>query len=140
MGPARMRESLTTTPGIRERPRPVGDIETYQVLSANCTAVEIDSSAILFPGTIKPVTGSSPTAIRIKSQPRGDRELIEKQLILVKSHAFFRKLLLCFFVLRELLEAHATEDIWRLSELNIVVAHDLDTIAPRVAEIEKAAI
>jgi hypothetical protein len=70
----------------------------------------------------------------------GDRELIEKQLILVKSHAFFRKLLLCFFVLRELLEAHAVEDIWRLSELNIVVAYDLDTIAPRVAEIEKAAI
>ena len=26
MGPARMRESLTTTPGIRERPRPKGDI------------------------------------------------------------------------------------------------------------------
>jgi len=37
----------------------------------------------------------------------GDRELIEKHLTLVKSHAFFRKLLLCFFVLRELLEAHA---------------------------------
>ena len=26
MGPARMRESLTMTPGIRERPRPVADI------------------------------------------------------------------------------------------------------------------
>ena len=27
MGPARMRESLTTTPGIREQPRPKADIE-----------------------------------------------------------------------------------------------------------------
>ena len=26
MGPARMRESLTTTPGIREQPRPEGDV------------------------------------------------------------------------------------------------------------------
>ena len=28
----------------------------------------------------------------------------------------------------------------RFSELNIVIAHDLDTIAPRVTEIEKGAI
>jgi hypothetical protein len=28
MGPARMRESLTTTPGIRERPRPLADMRS----------------------------------------------------------------------------------------------------------------
>jgi hypothetical protein len=32
MGPARMRESLTTTPGIRERPRPVAEVEHFAVL------------------------------------------------------------------------------------------------------------
>ena len=29
MGPARMRESLTTTPGIRERPRPKSDMRPF---------------------------------------------------------------------------------------------------------------
>jgi len=31
MGPARMRESLTTTPGIREQPRPTADLEAAAV-------------------------------------------------------------------------------------------------------------
>jgi hypothetical protein len=56
------------------------------------------------------------------------------------SHAFFRQLLLGFFVLGELLEAHAAQDILRLGELDIVIADDLDAVAPRIAEIEKAAV
>src|SRR5262249_39115122 len=42
-------------------------------------------------------------------------------------------------VLREMREPHAAQHIRRLGELNVVVADDLDPVAPRVKEIEEAA-
>jgi hypothetical protein len=37
-------------------------------------------------------------------------------------------------------ETHATQNVGRLGELNIVIADDLDAVAPRIAEVEEAAI
>ena len=57
----------------------------------------------------QPSLGEKPKVVKVVAiaQSHSDRELTEKHLIRVKSHAFVRQLLLRFFVLRELLEAHA---------------------------------
>src|SRR6202040_1813345 len=57
--------------------------------------------------------------------------------ILAHRHPFFRQLLFRAFVLGQLLQAHAAQNVWSLGELDIVIAHNLDAIAPGVAEIEK---
>ncbi len=38
----------------------------------------------------------------------------------------------------EICQAHAAQDVWRLGELDVVVADDLDAVAPRVEEVQKA--
>src|SRR5262249_50569673 len=40
-------------------------------------------------------------------------------------------------VLGEMSEAHSTQHVGRLSELDVVVAHDFDAVAPRITKIEK---
>jgi hypothetical protein len=57
--------------------------------------------------------------------------------ILTPRHPFFRQLLFRASVLGQLLQAHAAQNVWSLGELDIVIAHNLDAIAPGVAEIEK---
>jgi hypothetical protein len=49
-------------------------------------------------------------------------------------HPFFRQFLFRAFVLGQLRQAHAAH-VRSLGELDIVIANDLDAIAPRVAEI-----
>src|SRR5262245_1704716 len=67
------------------------------------------------------------------------RSCIPYIYISTRSHAFLRKLLDCFLVLGEMRQSHATQHVRRLAELNIVVADDLDAVAPWIPEIEKRA-
>src|SRR6185312_327537 len=59
---------------------------------------------------------------------------------LTHRHPFFRQLPFRAFVLGQLRQPHAAQNVWSLGELDIVVAHDLDAIAPRVAEIQKRTV
>ena len=59
---------------------------------------------------------------------------------LVQRHALVGQILIRFLVLDQVHQAHATQHIGRLSELDIVVADDLDSIAPRIPKIEEGAI
>src|SRR5262245_34310878 len=52
-------------------------------------------------------------------------------------HALVAKLLHGLLVLGKMRQSHSAQDVWRLGELDIVVADDLDAVAPRVEEIEK---
>ena len=54
-------------------------------------------------------------------------------------HTLPGKLLYRFRVLRKMRQPHAAQHVRRLGELDIFVADDLDTVAPRVKEIEKLA-
>src|SRR5262245_66426836 len=56
-----------------------------------------------------------------------------------RSHAFPRKLLDRFLVLGEMRQSHATQHVRGLGELNIVIADDLDAVAPWIPEVEKRA-
>src|ERR1700681_615848 len=56
-----------------------------------------------------------------------------------RRHALVRQLLDRSLVLRQMRQTHATQHIWCFGELNVGVADDLDSIAPRVQEIEKRA-
>src|SRR5258708_37825190 len=56
---------------------------------------------------------------------------------LAHRHPFFRQLPFRAFVLGQLRQTHAAQNVWSLGELDIVIAHDLDAIAPGVAEIQK---
>src|SRR5437016_10123661 len=60
-----------------------------------------------------------------KARPSGER------------HALVCKFLRRPFVLGKMRQPHAAQDIRRLSELDVVVAHDLDTVAPGIKKIEK---
>src|SRR6266508_6140002 len=56
-----------------------------------------------------------------------------------RRHALARKLLDRALVLGQMRQPHAAQHVPRLAELDIVVADDLDAVAPRVEEIEKPA-
>src|SRR5205085_1998953 len=56
------------------------------------------------------------------------------------AHAFIRQFLLGFFVLGQVHQSHASQHISCLGELNIVVANDLYSVAPRVPEIEELTV
>src|SRR5262245_54370466 len=55
-----------------------------------------------------------------------------------RSHAFLRKLLGRVLVLGEMRQSHATQHVRRLGELNIVIADDLDAVAPWIPESRKS--
>src|SRR5262245_41037320 len=55
-----------------------------------------------------------------------------------RRHTLVGQLLECLGALAELGEAHAAQHMGRLAELNVLVSHDLDAIAPGIEEIEKA--
>src|SRR5438552_5517244 len=55
----------------------------------------------------------------------------------VQRHARAAKFLHRLLVLGKMRQTHATQDVRRLSELDVVVADDLYTVAPRIEEIEK---
>ena len=57
--------------------------------------------------------------------------------ILHHSHALLGQFLLGMLVLGEVGQAHSTQHIGGLSELDIVVADDLDAVAPGIAKIEE---
>jgi len=59
---------------------------------------------------------------------------------LLQRHAFLGQFLFCFLVLGQVRQAHTTQNIRRLGELDIVVADDLDSIAPRVPKVKEGAI
>src|SRR6476646_8981693 len=52
-------------------------------------------------------------------------------------HSLFFKLLDSLRVLGKMSQAHAAQNVRRLRELNVVVADDLDAVAPRIAEVEE---
>src|SRR5215468_2189636 len=56
-----------------------------------------------------------------------------------RGHAFVLKLLDRVLVLRQMGEPHAAQHVRRLGELNVVVADDLEAVAPGIAEIEEPA-
>src|SRR5215211_5724950 len=56
-----------------------------------------------------------------------------------RRHPFVPKLLDGLLILREMREAHSAQHVRRLGELDIVIADDLDSVAPGVKEIEKRA-
>src|SRR5258706_13316692 len=53
----------------------------------------------------------------------------------LRRHALFRQLLDRALVLREVGKAHAAQHVGGLGELDVVVADDLDAVAPGIAEI-----
>ena len=53
-------------------------------------------------------------------------------------HALVSQLLDGLRGLCEACQAHAVQDMWRLGELDVDVADDLDAIAPRVEEVQEA--
>src|SRR5216684_5362767 len=59
---------------------------------------------------------------------------------LAHRHPFFRQLPFRAFVLGQLRQTHAAQNVWSLGELDVVIAHDLDAIAPGVAEIQKRTV
>src|SRR5271156_148083 len=52
-------------------------------------------------------------------------------------HSLFGEFLYHLRVFGKMRQSHATQDVRRLRELNIVVTNDLDAIAPRVTEVEE---
>jgi hypothetical protein len=50
-------------------------------------------------------------------------------------HALLGQLLLRMLVLGEMRQTHATQHIGSLSELDVVIADDLDAVAPGVAKV-----
>src|ERR1022692_67395 len=52
-------------------------------------------------------------------------------------HAFVRQLLDRGLVLRQVREAHTAQHVRGFAELDILVRHDLDAVAPRIAKVEK---
>jgi hypothetical protein len=76
---------------------------------------------------------ASPTALKIM--------LIRLSISnLVQRHPLFGQFLFCFFVLCQVHQSHATQDIRRLGELNVVVTDDLYSIAPRVTKIQERTV
>src|SRR5262249_339417 len=59
---------------------------------------------------------------------------------LLHRHALIGQFLFCFFVLGQMRQAHATQHIGCLSELNIVVTNDLHSVTPGVPKIKKRTI
>src|SRR5262245_414639 len=56
----------------------------------------------------------------------------------LRRHSFVSELLDRLLVLREMRQPHAAQHVWRLGELDIVVADDLDPVAPGIDKIEEA--
>src|SRR5215475_10003812 len=56
---------------------------------------------------------------------------------LLHRHALIGQFLFCFFVLGQMRQAHATQHIGCLSELNIIVTNDLHSVTPGVPKIEE---
>jgi len=59
---------------------------------------------------------------------------------LFQRHALRSQFLFRFVILGQVHQAHATQHIGRLGELDIVVADDLDSISPRVPKVKERAI
>src|SRR5512134_2876732 len=55
----------------------------------------------------------------------------------VRRHALVRKLLDRSLVLRQMRQPHAAQHVRRLGELDVVIADDLDAVAPRIEKVEK---
>ena len=66
MGPARMRESLTTTPGIREQPRPEAVIH----VASETRKPQLTELPTLFPVSFKPLIASGAHAACSASKSR----------------------------------------------------------------------
>ena len=62
------------------------------------------------------------------------------RLHLFQRHALLGQFLFCLLVLGQVHQAHATQHIGRLGELDILIADDLDSIAPRIPKIKEGAI
>src|SRR5215211_1946993 len=58
---------------------------------------------------------------------------------LIREESFLTQFLSCLLCLRQLLEAHALEDLGGFGELDLGVVHDLPVVAPRVEEIQAPA-
>src|SRR5271156_6656549 len=56
---------------------------------------------------------------------------------LTRCHSLFGKLLHRLRIFGKVSQSHAAQNVRRLGELNIVVANDLDAVAPRVPEVEE---
>jgi hypothetical protein len=54
---------------------------------------------------------------------------------LLNRHPLIGQLLLRMLVLGKMRQTHTTQHIWSLGELDVVVADDLDAVAPGVAKV-----
>ena len=61
-------------------------------------------------------------------------------LNLFQRHTLLSQFLFSLLVFAQVLQAHATQHIRRLSELNIIVTNDLHSVAPRVPKIKERTI
>ena len=59
---------------------------------------------------------------------------------LLQRHALLGQFLLCFLVLGQVHQAHPTQHIGRLGELDVVVTDDLYSITPGVSKIKERTI
>src|ERR1700739_3044419 len=59
---------------------------------------------------------------------------------LTECHALVGQLPLRVLVLGQVRQTHAAEDVGGFGELDIVIANDLNAVAPRVAEVKKWAL
>lgn len=72
-------------------------------------------------------------------QTPDDQGVILPGVVSVRRHTLGRKLLDRGLVLRQMRQPHAAQHVRRLGELDVVIADDLDAVAPRIEKVEKRA-
>src|SRR5712675_354582 len=70
-------------------------------------------------------------------RPHSPILVIRSSVVSLDRHALGGQLLLRGLVLGEARQLHAAQDVGRLGELDVVVAHDLDAIAPGIEKIQE---
>src|SRR5262249_33190769 len=74
---------------------------------------------------------------RPQSARNYDRYSRSSSSLSIRRHALLRQLFHRLIVLRQALQPHTAQHMRSLSELDVVIANDLDAVAPRIEEIEE---
>src|SRR5208282_1807029 len=74
------------------------------------------------------VSGQSPNLLSLHSTASAS----------IRRHSLVGKFLDRLCVFRKIRQSHAAQHVRRLGELDVVVANDLDAVAPGIAEVEEA--
>ena len=84
---------------------------------------------------IEGIARTIPPVDPVQALPSSEKQP-RRRLSLADGHALLLQLLAGRFVLVEMQEPHAPQDVGCLGELDVVVADDLDAVAPGIEEVE----